>query len=172
MEFPTSRVVAGEAAILHELVHVYFPNGNRMLAEGLAVHLQAQIGRNPAFPSFEKKDLSRLIRCELKPGIADRYWELQLADLDVIATAQRLTLRVGGQNLSDRWSYIVAGSFVRHLIETHGLQRFRALYTDTPLVPMQQSPGRPERWNDVYGRTLQQLEGGWKSSVAGTSCES
>src|SRR5215203_6026046 len=34
MEFPAWRVVAGKAAITHELVHVYFPNGNRLLAEG------------------------------------------------------------------------------------------------------------------------------------------
>jgi hypothetical protein len=33
MEFPAWRVMAGEAAIMHELVHVYFPNGNRLLAE-------------------------------------------------------------------------------------------------------------------------------------------
>ena len=52
MEFPAWKVVAGEAAITHELVHVYFPNGNRFLAEGLAVYLQATIGGNPAFPNF------------------------------------------------------------------------------------------------------------------------
>src|SRR5262249_53879857 len=46
MEFPAWKAVAGEAAIAHELVHVYFPNGNRLLAEGLAVFLQAEIGGN------------------------------------------------------------------------------------------------------------------------------
>ena len=40
MEFPTWRVASRKAAIMHELVHVFFPNGNRFLAEGLAVHLQ------------------------------------------------------------------------------------------------------------------------------------
>ena len=43
MEFPAHRVVAGEASIAHELVHVLFPNGNRMLAEGLAVYLQHKL---------------------------------------------------------------------------------------------------------------------------------
>ena len=52
MEFPAWKTVAGEAAITHELVHVFFPNGNRLLAEGLAVYLQAKIGGNPAFPNF------------------------------------------------------------------------------------------------------------------------
>src|SRR5262249_28376628 len=32
MEFPAPEVISGEAAIAHELAHVYFPNGNRMLA--------------------------------------------------------------------------------------------------------------------------------------------
>jgi hypothetical protein len=52
MEFPARRVLASKAAVLHELVHVFFPSGNRFLAEGLAVHLQAEIGGNPAFPNF------------------------------------------------------------------------------------------------------------------------
>ena len=45
MEFPAWRVVARQAAIAHELAHVFSPNGNRLLAEGLAVHLQDQIGK-------------------------------------------------------------------------------------------------------------------------------
>src|SRR5215831_15470850 len=49
MNFPAYRVAVGEANVLHELVHVYFPNGNRMLAEGLAVHLQQEIGCNAVF---------------------------------------------------------------------------------------------------------------------------
>ena len=52
MEFPTWRVASRKAAIAHELVHVLFPNGNRLLAEGLAVYLQARIGGNHAFPNF------------------------------------------------------------------------------------------------------------------------
>jgi hypothetical protein len=50
MEFPARRVIARNAAILHELAHVYFPNGNRLLAEGFAIYLQGLIGGNPAFP--------------------------------------------------------------------------------------------------------------------------
>ena len=52
IEFPAWRVAARKAAIMHELVHVFFPNGNRLLAEGLAILLQAEIGGNPAFPNF------------------------------------------------------------------------------------------------------------------------
>ncbi len=52
-EFPANRVAAGEAAVAHELVHVFFPNANRMLAEGLAVHLHQCVAPNPAFPNFK-----------------------------------------------------------------------------------------------------------------------
>ena len=44
--FPATRLIA------HELAHVLFPNGNRFLAEGLAVYLQAAIGGKPEFPNF------------------------------------------------------------------------------------------------------------------------
>ena len=55
MEFPAWRVLARKAAILHELVHVFFPSGNRFLAEGLAVHLQAEIGGNPVTRSSGRR---------------------------------------------------------------------------------------------------------------------
>jgi hypothetical protein len=61
MEFPSRRVIAREAAIAHELIHVFFPNGNRFLAEGLAVYVQTAIGGNPAFPNFGKP-LHELVR--------------------------------------------------------------------------------------------------------------
>jgi hypothetical protein len=67
MEFPAVEAVAGEAAMAHEIVHVFFPNGNRMLAEGLAVYLQQALYQqqpprtNPAFPNFGE-DLHLLAR--------------------------------------------------------------------------------------------------------------
>ena len=87
MEFPAWRVLAGNAAIAHELVHVFFPNGNRFLAEGLAVHLQAAIGGNRAFPNFGRPlhVMARELLRERLPGFAHRHLEaLRLADLDRI----------------------------------------------------------------------------------------
>ena len=52
IEFPAWKIVAGEAAVAHELAHVFFPNGNRLLAEGFAIYVQARLGGNPAFPNF------------------------------------------------------------------------------------------------------------------------
>ncbi len=54
MEFPAWRVNAGKAAILHELAHVFFPNGNRFLAEGLAVYLQAGHWRQSGVSEFRQ----------------------------------------------------------------------------------------------------------------------
>ena len=65
MEFPTARVTIGQAAITHELVHILLPNGNRLLAEGLAIYLQALIGGNPAFPNFGQP-LHAVAQCALR----------------------------------------------------------------------------------------------------------
>src|SRR5438105_3355781 len=46
------RVNAGEAATIHELIHVYAPNANRMLAEGLAVYGHDKLGGHSAFPNW------------------------------------------------------------------------------------------------------------------------
>jgi len=100
MEFPSWRVASRKAAIAHELVHVFFPSGNRFLAEGLAVYLQAEIGGNPAFPNFGRPlhELARKLLREMipsfSPGHPDSLAQLHLADLDAIATPSPLELKV------------------------------------------------------------------------------
>jgi hypothetical protein len=191
MEFPAWKIVAGEAAILHELVHVFFPNGNRMLAEGLAIHLQANIGGNPAFPNFGRplhevaaQVLDRMTN--ERSGAADGKLEgtssagvtlndiaaseaVRLGQLDRIATPSGLRLRVGMRvyGIEDSaHTYPLVGSFVAFLIETRGLERFSALYERTPLVPFARDAGAQERWREVYGEPLSQIESEWKSTLA------
>jgi hypothetical protein len=102
MEFPARRVIAQNAAILHELAHVYFPNGNRLLAEGFAIYLQDVIGGNPAFPNFGRPlhEVARTVLREIVPGFATgdaaALDQLRLADLYRIATPNPLTLEIGG----------------------------------------------------------------------------
>jgi len=167
MEFPAWRVAARKAAIAHELVHVLFPNGNRLLAEGLAVHLQAELGGNPAFPNFGRP-LHQLARERLHAmaGLGHRC----LADLDSIATPAPLTLKVGDDFYGEEprgqtHIYPIAGSFVRFLIETHGLDAFRDLYSRTPLISLQHNAGAPERWTGAYGMPLADLEMQWMSVI-------
>lgn len=173
MEFPLWRVAARQAAITHELVHVFFPNGNRFLAEGLAVYLQAEIGGNPAFPNFGRP-LHWLVR-EMVPGFSSGSPEglelIRLTDLDKIATPNPLSLRIGqdfyGEDPRGQARiYPLAGSFVQFLIESRGSDAFHKIYMRTPLVPLQQNPGTPDRWTDVYGHSLVRLEDEWKSLIA------
>ena len=102
MQFPSWRVEAGKAAIAHELVHVFLPNANRLLAEGLAVHLQASIGGNPAFPNFGRplhdvvRDLAPKMVPAFRPGDPASLDAIRLTDLDAIATPAPLTLNVSG----------------------------------------------------------------------------
>jgi hypothetical protein len=180
MEFPSWRVASRKAAIAHELVHVLFPNGNRFLAEGLAVYLQAEIGGNPAFPNFGRP-LHELVRKllhemipEFSPGHPGSLAQLRLADLDAIATPSPLELKVGEDVYGEEprgqaHIYPIAGSFIQFLIETRGLEQFRALYERTPLIPFEQAAGAQERWLGVYGLSFVELEGEWKSLIVSRS---
>lgn len=168
MEFPAPEVIDGEAAIAHEIAHVYFPNGNRMLAEGLPIYLQHEIGRNPAFPDF-KSDLHQMMRDMTCPrGFLPNGLDLiSLVRFDRLATPDMLTLRIGRTvNANSAQLYPIAGSFVQFLIENLGapetsgsrMEKFRKLYLLTPLVPFEREPGKPDRWEAVYGKPLSYLE--------------
>jgi hypothetical protein len=176
MEFPTRRVASRKAAIMHELVHVFFPNGNRFLAEGLAVHLQDSLGGNPAFPNFGKplhrNICERLL--EMTPPTSSEdplgLRQIHLAELDLVPTPSPLTLRVGGELYGEdqrgqAFVYPIAGSFVQFLLETRGVERFRSLYTQTQLLPLVLNVGLLDRWPNVYCITLADLENEWKSMI-------
>jgi hypothetical protein len=178
MEFPAWKAVAGEAAILHELVHVYFPNGNRLLAEGLAIYLQDRIGGNPSFPNFGTPlhEMVRQLAREMVPEFVcnkpESLENIRIAGLDKIASPSPLRLRVG-RYLYDNTPagqahvYPIAGSFIQFLIERHGMEKFRALYARTPLVPFERDAGSPGRWIETYGLSLSDLELQWRSKIAG-----
>jgi hypothetical protein len=177
MEFPAWKVVAGEAATMHELAHVWFPNGNRLLAEGLAIHLQAAIGGNAAFPNFgcPVHEVARELLREMVPdfalGKAETLQAIRIGDLDRIATPSPLRLRIGRVLYDNTPSgqahlYAIAGSFISFVIETHGLDKFHELYTRTPLLPFGREAGPPSRWEDVYGCSLGELEREWRALMA------
>jgi hypothetical protein len=180
MEFPASEVISGEAAIAHELAHVYFPNGNRMLAEGLPIYVQHEVGRNPAFPDF-KGDLHQMMRdmtCS-KGSLANALDLISLVRFDRLATPDMLTMRIGrAPNTNSAQLYPITGSFVQFLIENLPLpetpqsrmDKFRRLYLQTPLIPFEREPGPPDRWESVYGRSLAFLEAQWKSFIESKKC--
>ena len=176
MEFPAHRVVVGEAAIAHELVHVLFPNGNRMLAEGLAVHLQQKLfPRLPVYPSYcepLEAVVENFLRTTFPDGPAEALWNMDLDGLESISTPDDLYMRIGTRPFiggepgnSDspptpheaKFVYAVAGSLVEFLlenpIEENGLLtegNFGALYQSTPLRPLERDSGAPDRWQKFY----------------------
>ncbi len=145
MIFGAKRVDAGEAATVHEMIHVYAPNANRFLAEGLAVYGHDLLGGPPAYPNFGKS----------LDDIAGRS-----ANRELVMALERTPTPNPLENVSKEGEAI-AGSFVKFLIERHGMDKFRALYTLTPLVPMQRDPGGPARWQQVYGESYESIVDAW-----------
>ena len=156
MEFPAFHVATGEAPLVHELMHVYQPNGNRMLAEGLAVYAQHELGK-PAYPNYgaDLDDMVRRVGCFHSLESVDLF---SIVRFDMVATPAPLRLRVRRDIIGeDGGTYYLAGSFVKFLIETQGMLKFRDLYVLTPLVPMQRNGGSAERWSEIYGVSLETL---------------
>jgi len=173
MEFPAHRVVAGEASIVHELVHVLFPNGNRMLAEGLAVYLQYKLFPTiPVYPNFGDR-LEALVADFLRTNFKDNphraLWDMDLDALEKISTPDKLSLRIGRDAVIGakpgnpdpapdevKAIYAVAGSLVEFLLENLigddllTENNFGALYKSTPLRPLERDSGDPDRWRACY----------------------
>jgi len=55
--------------------------------------------------------------------------------------------------MDEMTAYILTGSFVQFLIDTHGLPRFRSLY-------------ETEHYQKVYGEPLATLEKKWRASLS------
>lgn len=145
MIFGAKRVEAGEAATVHEMIHIYAPNANRLLAEGLAVYGHDLLGGPPAYPNFGKS----------LDDIAGRS-----ANRELLMALERMPTPTALESVSKEGEAI-AGSLVKFLIERHGMEKFRALYALTPLVPMPRDPGAPTRWQQVYGASFEAIVDAW-----------
>lgn len=179
MEFPAYRVVAGQAAIAHELTHVLFPNGNRMLAEGLAVYLQHKLfPERPVFPNFGdelESVVAEFVFTHYPKRTPYALWNMDIEAFEQISTPDMLSLRIGrdshvGADPLDtepppeveKFLYAIAGSFVGFLLENpfgvgdvlgDGVlteKHFGDLYLQTPLQPFSRNAGRPDRWQKCY----------------------
>jgi hypothetical protein len=173
IEFPASKVNDVLADIAHEFTHYYFPNGNRMLAEGLAVYVQDETqglpGGNPGYPNFGIP-VHTAMKCH--PHVASPILpRVDLSKLDQFLTPRPLTLDPAAfadleDDKRDQWSYVVAGSFVRFLIETHGMDKFRTLYKATPFEAGRKIRRATDNWSEIYSpKTLQSLEADWKAMI-------
>ena len=149
MIFGAKRVNAGEAATVHEMIHVYAPNANRFLAEGLAVYGHDLLGGPPAYPNFGKSLDEIAIRS---------------ASREMATALERTATPAPLENVSQDGEAI-AGSFVKFLIERHGMDKFRTLYALTPLAPKQRDPGEAARWQQVYGNSFEVIVDDWLSTL-------
>jgi hypothetical protein len=149
MIFGTKRVAGGEAATIHEMIHVYAPNANRMLAEGIAVYGHELLGGPSAYPNYGK---------DLHQAAASR------ANKDVMLKLERAATPKALEEI-DKEGETLSGSFVRFLIERDGMEKFRALYAMTPLVVKGTDPGDIARWAHVYGQDYAALVDAWLTVV-------
>ena len=140
VEMPLRRVRDKSGALLHEVVHIYAPNPNRFLAEGLAVYLQTRLAGNPAPPNFGE---------DLKRAAGERLGGAgSLAALNAVRTPRPL-----GTVMDEMTAYILAGSFVEFLMENDSLALFRSLY----------ETGDYEK---VYGKSFSTVESEWRASLS------
>jgi hypothetical protein len=149
MIFGAKRVNAREAATVHEMIHVYAPNANRFLAEGLAVYGHDLLDGPPAYPNFRKS----------LDEIAGRSATRELA------TVLERTPTPNPLESVSKESYAIAGSFVKFLIEQHGMDKFRALYALTPLAQMRRDAGEPTRWQQIYGESFETIVDAWLAKL-------
>jgi hypothetical protein len=154
MLMPIQRLRGADAASLHELVHIYAPNGNRFVAESLAVYAHEALKGQRAHPNFGR-DLHEMAR--------ERTGDISLVELDKVPTPNSL-----GRQAEPVEAYVAGGSFVRFLIERDGLEKFRTLYALTPLIPRRRAAGSQERWQQIYNRSLAELEKDWRDFLLKT----
>jgi hypothetical protein len=173
MEFPAHRAVAGEAGIAHELVHVLYPNGNRMLAEGLAVYLQDKLFPDiPVYPNFGDRlesVVADFLLGKYKSSAHLALWSIDIEGLERISTPDKFRLRIGRDALIGarpgvpdppaeevKPIYAIAGLLVELLLDNVTGDdllteaNFGALYKSTPLRPLERDSGVPDRWRSFY----------------------
>lgn len=139
MEMPLRGVHNNDGALLHEIVHIYAPNDNRFLAEGLAVYVHQKLAANRAFPNFGRS---------LDAGAREQLPHIGSLDrLNAVRTPGRL-----GTVLHEQSAYIIAGSFVGFLIERYGLPEFKRLY-------------ETGAYEATYGKALGVLEQEWRLTL-------
>ena len=54
---------------------------------------------------------------------------------------------------------------MKFLIDRRGIEKFRALYALTPLVPMQRSAGERARWQQTYGQNFEAIVDAWLAAL-------
>ncbi len=158
--FPLRVVDGNNAIIAHEMTHLFMPeNRSEALREGIAVYAQDKFGEVHGYPNYGN-DLDHLVVKRLSGGIGK--------DVSTFAAAEALfrhnrgTDR-GGKRLSldeidaeaRRNAYLIAGSFVRYLLNDvlrQDMAAFKRIYVGGDFVR-------------ETGKTLPELEAAWRRLI-------
>ncbi len=129
---------------LHETVHIIAWNWNTLwLKEGLAVHLNDELGGYAAFPNFgESLDefAGRVLRREFPPATN----ALDLVGENGIPRFENRAVR--------RMFYILAGSYVAYLLREWGVKKFMRVYAakDAEAAILKET-GKPAwQWKEAW----------------------
>jgi hypothetical protein len=170
MKFAASRVKDKHAAVLHELTHVHAPNQTRYLAEGFAVYLEETLGSKDTFPTAGQSSECAMLR---DPKAIS---SVNLETFDKVSLGSNAELGPKGAELGaqvgldkvipdeaerEAYSYLVSASFVKFLIRSYGLRKFKALYDTTPMTPGVVTPIDLDRYQPIYGKPLAKLQEEW-----------
>ena len=140
IDMPLDRVRDRTGALLHEITHNYAPNTNRFLYEGLGVYLQDKIGEARGFPTFGRPLDAAAAEAARSVGSLD--------ELDAVRFPRPLA-----SVMADRPAYLLAGSFVKYLLDRKGgLDTFRALYASGD-------------YQATYGAPFSALERDWRAHL-------
>ena len=154
MQFRSREITSRTSGIVHELTHVYLPNANRLLAEGLAVYLQSLLSPVPSLPNSG-------IDLHEAASAPDHRGEIPACVLGLGQSVGNRDRVLTPDPLLEK-DYTPAGSFVRYLIEEKGMPSFVRLYSLSPLDALHRSrPYQGDRWKPIYGKSLQELRLEW-----------
>jgi hypothetical protein len=140
IDMPLDRVRDRTGALLHEITHNYAFSENRFLYEGLGVYLQDKMGEARSFPTFGRPLDAAAAEVARNVGSLDA--------LNAVRFPRPLA-----SVMPDRAAYLLAGSFVRYLMDRKGgLDKFRALYASGD-------------YQATYGVPFSALERDWRAHL-------
>jgi tetratricopeptide (TPR) repeat protein len=144
-EVHLNALMPGAPVLKHELAHVF----GASISTGL-LKLPARYGVLPNMGLVEGfAEACTWSRGRLTP----HQWSAALVELELAPPIERILGATGFLSTHAGQAYTVAGSFLRYLLDTHGVERFRQVYESGDV-------------EGTYGTSVQELEGRWHTFLA------
>ena len=139
------------------LVYQGTPDFGLIVHENAHTLLEGNWGRTT---SFLEEGAGRFAEARATdPLMNHRETQVLLAAGKGFPLEQVVTFSIGEPGPKTDLGYPASGSFVEFLIEVHGLAAFKEIYRLQGATSTE--AGAPSDWQQVYGKTLQQLEEAW-----------